>query len=137
MRRNFSRSFNSLADILGFTNEFFGATVIEPSIRYVVDLAIDELFTNMVKYNANSSADIGVSFAQTDTVITVTLIDYESGYFDITKARAVDINVPAEERAIGGLGLHLVHQMVDSLQYDYDAGVSTIVFTKNKEVENA
>ena len=83
----------------------------------------------MVKYNANSPASIGLEFAQKETTIAVTVIDYESEYFDITEARPVDISLPAEKRAVGGLGIHLVHQMVDSLHYEYEAGVSKVVFT--------
>jgi anti-sigma regulatory factor (Ser/Thr protein kinase) len=130
MQRMFKRSFDSLAEILVFTNEFFGSLPADPATRYAIDLAIDELFSNMVKYNSHSPADIGVAFARNGATVSVTLIDYESEPFDITKARPVDINLPAQDRAIGGLGIHLVHQMVDTLRFEHSAGVSTIEFTK-------
>lgn len=132
MQRKFKRSFDSLPHILAFTDEFFRDLSADPSLRYIVDLAIDELFSNMVKYNAHSKADIGLEFSRTENAVAVTLTDYETEPFDITKARPVDINQPVEERAIGGLGIHLVHQLVDSLEFDHRDGVSKIVFTKSQ-----
>jgi serine/threonine-protein kinase RsbW/sigma-B regulation protein RsbU (phosphoserine phosphatase) len=136
MKQKFPRSFDSLAGILEFTDDFFADLRVEPGVRYAVDLAIDEIFTNMVKYNAKSPADIGLEFAIGDDDISVTLVDYQSEYFDITKARPVDITLPAADRAIGGLGIHLVHQMVDSLEYNHNDGVSMIVFTKKTGIEH-
>ena len=136
MQRMFKRSFDSLSEIIDFTDGFFSDEPADPATRYAVDLAIDELFSNMVKYNSHSPAEIGVTFARAGNVVSVTLTDYESEPFDITRARPVDINVPAQKRAIGGLGIHLVHQMVDSLKFDHSAGVSRIVFTKNTGQHN-
>jgi len=136
MQRTFKRSFDSLAAILEFTDEFFRQQPVDPATRYTVDLAIDEIFSNMVKYNSHSPADIGVAFALDGATVSVTLIDYDSKPFDITKARPVDISLPAEERAIGGLGIHLVHRMVDSLRFDHTAGVSTIEFTKTTGLQH-
>jgi anti-sigma regulatory factor (Ser/Thr protein kinase) len=130
MQRMFKRSFDSLAEILAFTDEFFEQQPADPATRYAVDLAIDELFSNMVKYNSHSPADIGIAFARNGATVAVTLTDFESTPFDITKARPVDITLPAQDRAIGGLGIHLVHRLVNSLRFNHSAGVSTIEFTK-------
>jgi anti-sigma regulatory factor (Ser/Thr protein kinase) len=130
MHQKFARSFESLQSILAFTDEFFANLNIDPAARYIVDLAIDELFSNMVKYNARSPSMIGLDFAFEGEEVTVTLSDYQSEFFDITQPRPVDITLSAEERPIGGLGIHLVKEMVDSLHYQHKDGCSTIVFTK-------
>lgn len=130
MHRKFERSFDSLDQIVAFTDKALDGTPLKPAVRYAIDVAIDELFTNMVKYNARSPARIGLRFGVQRDQISVTLIDYQSNPFDITQPRPVDVNQAAEERPIGGLGIHLVQQMVDSLEYHFEAGVSTIIFTK-------
>jgi len=130
MHQKFFRSFDSLEPILAFTDQFFATRPINPAARYTVDLAIDELFSNMVKYNAHSPSLIGLGFAWNEEQVTVTLSDYLSEPFDITQPRPVDITLSAEERPIGGLGIHLVKQMVDSLEYHHKDGCSTIIFTK-------
>ena len=130
MQRKFERSFDSLTEIVSFTDEALNGTPIQPAVRYAIDVAIDELFTNMVKYNARSPARIGLGFGIQKEQVSVTLIDYQSNPFDITQPRPVDIHQAAEQRPIGGLGIHIVQQMVDSLEYHFEAGVSTIKFTK-------
>lgn len=42
--------------------------------------------------------------------------------YDPTAAAAPDITLPAEERPIGGLGLHMVRKMSTSMQYRYSEG---------------
>lgn len=137
MHQKFNRSFDSLSAILACTDEFFQTRPIDPSARYTVDLAIDELFSNMVKYNAHSPSLIGLSLALSEQTITVTLSDYQSEPFDITQPRPVDISLSVQDRPIGGLGIHLVKEMVDSLDYDYRDGCSTITFTKITGKSNA
>ena len=39
--------------------------------------------------------------------------------FDVTKAPDVDIELPIEQRRPGGLGLHLIRRLLDSIEYEY------------------
>jgi hypothetical protein len=120
----FKRSFDSLSEIIDFTDGFFSDEPADPATRYAVDLAIDELFSNMVKYNSHSPAEIGVTFARAGNVVSVTLTDYESEPFDITRARPVDINVPAQKRAIGGL------------DYISSAGLGVLLVAQKRAMSN-
>jgi anti-sigma regulatory factor (Ser/Thr protein kinase) len=45
--------------------------------------------------------------------------------FDITQAPEVDVHRGIDERQPGGLGLHLIRRMVDSIKYEYDAAART------------
>jgi anti-sigma regulatory factor (Ser/Thr protein kinase) len=96
-------------------------------------LAIEELFTNMVKYNGGGSADIAVTIGRESDRIIVRLVDSDAEPFDITRAAPVDLSAPLEERPVGGLGIHLVRSMVDTIEYSYDNRCSTIILTKNLE----
>jgi anti-sigma regulatory factor (Ser/Thr protein kinase) len=62
-------------------------------------------------------------------VLTVRLTDFDVEPFDVTRAPAVDIDKPLAERQIGGLGLHLVRKMADTLRYEFADRRSTITFT--------
>ena len=61
--------------------------------------------------------------------LTVSLTDFDVEPFDPTQAKAVDIDLPLEERQPGGLGIHLTQKLVDSMQYEHNEGQSRITFT--------
>lgn len=51
--------------------------------------------------------------------VEVTLVDRGVERFDPTASPDVDIHAPIDERRPGGLGLHLIRRMVDSIDYRY------------------
>jgi anti-sigma regulatory factor (Ser/Thr protein kinase) len=130
MQKKFTRSYDSLEKIFEFTELFFDKESIEESVRYPVHFVMEELFTNMVKYNPGNSSDILLNVDNKNGGITVSMTDYNVDVFDVTADRQVDIESPVHERRVGGLGLHLIQKMVDSLEYDYNDRQSTITFTK-------
>ncbi len=119
--RSFRRSFESLEEIFAFTSDFFAAHGVDPGLLPTVDLTVEELFTNMVKYSPAGNAFVRVEMTTTPGGVEVTLTDYDVDRFDVTKAPDANINLPIEERRPGGLGLHLIRRLVDSLQYEYSS----------------
>jgi phosphoserine phosphatase len=119
IHRSFERSFDSIEHIFAFTSESFARQGIDPEFLPVVDLAVEELFTNMVKYSTMSSAAVRIDLAMIDGGVEVTLTDYDVEPFDITQAPDADIQLPIEQRKPGGLGLHLIRRLVDSIEYEY------------------
>lgn len=130
--RSFLRTFDSLEEIFAFTADFFAAHEIDPEFLPTVDLTLEELFTNMVKYSPAGDAHVRIDMAATEGGVEVTLTDYDVERFDVTKAPDADINLPIEERRPGGLGLHLIRRLVDSMQYEYshESRQSRITFRK-------
>ena len=119
--RCFRRSFDSLAEIFAFSSEFFRRHNLDRGLLPIVDLVLEELFTNMVKYSAGGAPSIRIEMAPAPGGLEVTLTDYDVDHFDVTQAPDADINLPIEERKPGKLGLHLVRRLVDSLQYEYSS----------------
>jgi anti-sigma regulatory factor (Ser/Thr protein kinase) len=130
MQRHFKRSFDSLDEIFGFIEDFFGRASIDESLSYAVSFAVEELFTNMVKYNPTGPDEILIGLEAVDGGIRVELVDYDSEPFDVSRAPRPRTDAPLKERTPGGLGLHLVKHMVDSLRYEYQDRRSTITFTR-------
>lgn len=133
-RREFPRRTESLAEIFGFIEAFFQERQLDPELLFAVNFTVEELFTNMVKYNPQGSGDIGLSLSCTREGVAVRLTDHADKPFDVTRGPAVDIDQPLEERRPGGLGLHLIRQMVDRIDYEYRDGCSTISFVKKSGV---
>lgn len=130
MHKKFLRSYESLEAIYEFTEKILASRDVAQSVRFPVHFAMEELFTNMVKYNPDNSNDILLDVETDDNGITVSLTDFDVDAFDVTTSREVDINAPLEQRKVGGLGLHLIQKMVDTLKYEYSDRQSTVTFTK-------
>lgn len=123
--RAFRRSFDSIPATVDFRREFFAANGIPDSLAYAVDFTIEELFTNMVKYGNMSTEDVQIEFRGAGPAVHVLMVDPGADRFDVTEAPDVDVSRTAAERRPGGLGLHLIRRLVDSIDYEYDPATRT------------
>ena len=119
-QRAFRRSFDALPEIFAFAKSAFGRLHIDPRLLPVVDLAIEELFTNAVKYSKESREAVEIGLQPITGGVEVTVTDDDVERFDINEAPEVDVDAPLEEREPGGLGLHLIRRLMDSVEYHYD-----------------
>jgi anti-sigma regulatory factor (Ser/Thr protein kinase) len=128
MQKKFSRSFDEIAHLVAETEHFFADEGVNPGLRTAVDLCIEELFVNMVKYNKETTSDIELGMKSVPGGIEVSLTDFDVERFDPTVSRDVDTDAPLAERTPGGLGVYLVLKMVDSIHYQYHDRQSKITF---------
>jgi anti-sigma regulatory factor (Ser/Thr protein kinase) len=129
MRRDFKRHLDSLAGLYEFSETIMAEKNLPDGVRFPVHLAMEELFVNMVHYNPTVTTDIEVTVT-VDDAVRVSLVDNGGVEFDVTVKRNVDIDSPLEERKPGGLGVHLVQNLVDTLEYEYQDGRGEVIFTK-------
>ena len=132
----FRRSIDSVADIYRFSEDVMAAAGIDESVRFPVHLAMEELFVNLVSYNPGARQDILIDVHTENGGVTVTITDHDAAEFDVTRQRPVDTGASLRERKPGGLGLHLIQHMVDTLEYDYRDGRSKIRFSKEPETRD-
>lgn len=133
MQRKFGRSLDELQNIVSFTDEFFETHSIDSSVRYIVDLCIEELFVNMVTYDTETSEDILIEISPHEHGVQASLTDFDVERFDPHDAPAVDVDAPVEQRTPGGLGLYLVLKMVSSIRYEYRNRTSKITFIADRK----
>ncbi len=131
MRRTFKRDFGSLEGVFGFIREFFAEETIDSRHLYGVNLAAEELFTNMIKYNPGNPNEILVSIDRVDNELQLSLTDFDVDAFDVTQAGVDPLPGELQDRKRGGMGLRLVRQMMDGLAYDYANRQSRITVVKN------
>jgi len=131
MESTFKRSFGSLQELFTFTESFLESEAVQSAAKHDIHFAVEELFTNMVKYNASGRSDIRLILERKGDTVLVSLIDADSAPFDVTRSPPVDIHRPIEERKPGGLGLHLTKKVVDSIDYQHHDGCTTIKFSKD------
>ena len=108
---------------------------IPTELNMPINLALEEAVSNVMlyAYPGQNDGKVFVEFVQTrdeqgeKLVFTIS----DSGVpFDPTQKPETDITLSAEERAIGGLGIHLVRQLMDEIVYVREDGKNILTLVK-------
>lgn len=95
-----------------------------------VNIAVDEIFSNIILYSGAKEASISVGLDNG----TVTVVFSDDGTpYDPTAKPDPDITLSAEERKIGGLGIFMVKKIMDSVVYEYRGGKNILTLKKYAE----
>jgi anti-sigma regulatory factor (Ser/Thr protein kinase) len=129
MVRTFPRQMASIASLVDFVREFLLQEGLPEDAAFDLDLVIEELFTNLVKYGTGSRGDVDVGLESTATGVVLTLREYDADRYDPTAAPDVDIHRPIEDRRPGGLGIHLVRQLSTDFRYEWQDRTGLITVT--------
>lgn len=125
----FSRSIDTLPSVMSTLKTFCRNERVPGAVEFVVTFAVEELFTNMVKYNPNGPPDVRMTTDLVNGSIVIRLEDEQEHHFDPTQAPDPDLHKHMSERRPGGLGLFLVRKMVDKVEYLRDGRKSVITLT--------
>jgi anti-sigma regulatory factor (Ser/Thr protein kinase) len=87
-------------------------------LRYFASLAIEEIATNCIKYAYHDKKEhvIEIHLLLSPGALIMTVRD-DGQPFDPLTAPGPDLRVAAEDRPIGGLGIYLLRQMSDRIEY--------------------
>ena len=96
-----------------------------------LNLAIEEAVFNVMKYAYPPEVNGTVSIDATISDKGLKFVISDNGIpFDPTAKAEVDTSLSAEERGIGGLGIHLIRQIMDSINYEYIDGRNILTLLK-------
>ncbi len=83
-----------------------------------INLVVEEAVTNIIFYafNDNGKHQISISVSLKESLLQIKITD--SGIpFNPLLQQQPDINLPVEERPVGGLGIFLISQIMDEMKY--------------------
>ena len=89
-------------------------------------IAFDEILSNIAKYGGGT---IDLALTVADGRFTAVIAD-DGPPFDPLARKAPDVDLDIDDRAIGGLGIHLVREMMDEVAYAYENGRNRLTFHK-------
>ena len=132
-KRSLPAVLDSLAEIRRFVKEAGDSAGIEEDRVYQLQLAVDEIATNIIEYgykDAGASAVISIGSQMSDGVLVITLVDQAPAFDPRTMQmpEAEDLARPLEERRMGGLGIFLAIRGVDRFDYHHENGSNINVF---------
>lgn len=90
-------------------------------VAYKLDLMLDELFTNVVRHGLSGVpepvVEVTLCARGSSEPARLTICDNGPPFDPLAEATAPDLDASLEDRAIGGLGIHLVRTMADAMTY--------------------
>ncbi len=126
---------NDLREIAGAAariDRFCRGRALSAQTAYAVNLAIDELLTNTITngYGDDDPHRIEIVLREEADALAVIIVD-DGVPFDPTQAPGLDLSLEAE--AFDGLGLMLVKQMMDTVEYRRLQGCNIVTLTKRTD----
>lgn len=117
-----------------FVDEVCEAVGFDMAIAMQINLAIEEAVVNVMNYGypVGTVGEVRVDVIANDEWVKFIISDSGTP-FDPTLKSEVDTTLSAEERNIGGLGIHLVRQLMDAIEYQYTDGKNILTLTKKKK----
>ena len=97
-----------------------------------VDIAVDEIFSNIAQYSGASEASVVCGVRKGRAVIR---FEDDGRPYDPLSASDPDVTLAAGEREAGGLGVFLVKKMMDRVSYEYKDGRNRFLMEKNLTVD--
>jgi len=127
---------NQLSDLAPLTEQIHAAVANqELSERdfFCIELVCDELITNTIKYGYDDAAEheIAINLSVQPNEIVIELED-DGHPFNPLENAAPDTNLALQDRPIGGLGIHLLREMMDRCEYRHADGKNCVTFQKSR-----
>ena len=114
-----------------FVDEVCENVGFDMSTTFKLNLAIEEAVVNVMSYAypAGTKGDVDIDAEADDEQLKFVISDSGTP-FDPTQKGEVDTTLSAEERGIGGLGIHLIRQIMDTINYERVDGKNVLTLRK-------
>jgi serine/threonine-protein kinase RsbW len=119
-----------LAVVNDAVQAFLSAAGAPDRLRFTADMSIEEVVTNMIKYGYDDRDAHEIMLSVKCAGNALELVFEDDGHpFDPLAAPEPDTDLPLEERTPGGLGLHLVRGMADTMAWERKNGRNILTIT--------
>ena len=121
-----------LALLPDFVETVVKSSRLDPAMRDQMNLALEEAITNVIlyAYPEGTDGEVLLEAYVGEHSLAFTISDHGKA-FDPTAHEDVDVNQNLEDRPIGGLGIHLIRNIMDSVRYERIGDKNILYLTKN------
>jgi serine/threonine-protein kinase RsbW len=104
---------------------------ITHDVEYDLNLALDEIITNVIRHAfADGHPHQFTVRISVDRSEFVAQVEDDGREFNPVARPTPDLNAPLAERKVGGLGIHLVRNIMDSFVYERAGGKNLVTLRK-------
>ena len=118
--------------VIDFVNRELESVGCPMKTEAQIDIAIDELYSNIANYGCDENSGEVTVLLETETdsrTVTITFVD-NGRPFDPLSRPDPDVTLKARERKIGGLGIYMVKKSMDDVCYEYREGKNILTIRK-------
>ena len=122
----------NLPEVLAFIEEHLEAADCPPKALMQITVAAEEVFVNIAHYAYTpeiGKAVVRVEVSGDPVTVSLTFIDHGVPYDPMVREDP-DVTLSAEERQVGGLGIFLVKNTMDDVNYEYRDGQNILTLKK-------
>ncbi len=116
-----------MEEVTAFFEERLRAAGAPPAVIARVNVAVDEIFSNIARYSGAGMVRVGF-LAEGHRALL--LFEDDGLPYDPLAAPEPDISLPVGERVPGGLGIYMVKKMMDRGKYAYSGGLNQLMLEK-------
>jgi anti-sigma regulatory factor (Ser/Thr protein kinase) len=118
--------------------DFAQRAQLSTGIRHALDLALEECVTNVISYAWSDGGEhwVTIRFLASHNEARIEIED-DGREFDPLTVPAAKIAESLETRAVGGLGVHMVRQLMDAVEYRREKGHNVLTLVKRTAPANA
>lgn len=100
---------------------------------FAANLCLDELITNTIQHGLKGAPNrfINIRISILDEWLEIRLRDDAPKFDPFTEVTEPDLNLDIEDRPLGGLGVHIVKNMMDKVYTCYDGNGNLTVLLKS------
>lgn len=121
------RAMRAFAELTPGVDNFMESRQLSAEARYKIKLALEETILNLIKHPpADRRSETIDVFVVLEPGAVVIRVDDESPPFDPTSAARPNLDLPLEQRVPGGLGIHMLREMLDGFDYEHRQGRNSI-----------
>ena len=122
---------SALEDVVRFLEEKCAALEVPLAVQRALELSADEAVTNVINYAypPDSPGPVRLTLQRNGDEVVLTIED-QGKPFDEKEVPAPDLEAPLAERKVGGLGVFLMHKMMDRVERARQGGTNRLVLAK-------
>ena len=122
---------SEISKLATFIEELSEELNLTPELNFNLNLVLEEAVSNVILYAYGKEVQKEIALLANMSNNNLIFVLTDSGKeFDPTKVPDADVTLSAEEREIGGLGIFLIRQIMDMVEYQRIDGKNALTMRK-------